>query len=80
METKGDYPGAIRIFEEIAEGAGRDLATRGELLNEVWGYESYPTTRTVDNHIATLRSKLEPNPSEPRYLLTVHGMGYKFLV
>src|SRR5437879_360492 len=48
-----------------------EVVTRDELLNEVWGYDNYPTTRTVDNHIATLRSKLEDNPSEPHRLLTV---------
>jgi len=51
---------------------------RDELLNEVWGYDSYPTTRTVDNHIASLRAKLEPDPANPRHFLTVHGVGYKF--
>ena len=53
--------------------------TRDELLNEVWGYDNYPTTRTVDNHIVTLRAKLEDNSSEPRHLLTVHGVGYKLV-
>jgi DNA-binding response OmpR family regulator len=56
-----------------------EVVTRDELLNEVWGYENYPTTRTVDNHIAGLRNKLEPDPSEPQYLKTVHGVGYKFV-
>ena len=56
-----------------------EVVSRDELLNEVWGYEHYPTTRTVDNHIATLRAKLEKNPSEPRHLLTVHGVGYKLV-
>jgi len=56
-----------------------EVVTRDELLNEVWGYENYPTTRTVDNHIASLRAKLERNPAEPRHLLTVHGVGYKLL-
>ena len=56
-----------------------EVVTRDDLLNEVWGYEHYPTTRTVDNHIATLRAKLEKNPSEPRHLLTVHGVGYKLV-
>jgi DNA-binding response OmpR family regulator len=54
-----------------------EVVTRDELLNEVWGFENYPSTRTVDSHIATLRAKLENNPSEPRHLLTVHGVGYK---
>ncbi len=56
-----------------------EVVTRDELLNEVWGYESYPTTRTVDNHVALLRSKLEDDPSNPRHVLTVHGVGYKLV-
>ncbi len=51
---------------------------RDELLNEVWGYDAYPSTRTVDNHIASLRAKLEPDAANPRHFLTVHGVGYKF--
>ena len=57
-----------------------EVVTRDELLDEVWGYDQYPTTRTVDNHVALLRSKLEDDPSEPRHLLTVHGVGYKLIV
>ncbi|MEK7406672.1 MAG: response regulator transcription factor [Acidobacteriota bacterium] len=56
-----------------------EVVTRDELLNEVWGYENYPSTRTVDNHIASLRTKLETNPADPRHLKTVHGVGYKFV-
>jgi two-component system alkaline phosphatase synthesis response regulator PhoP len=52
--------------------------TRDELLDAVWGYQSMPTTRTVDVHVALLRRKLEPDPPNPRYFLTVHGIGYKF--
>ena len=52
--------------------------TREELLNEVWGYNAMPSTRTVDVHVAWLRQKIEPNPRHPQYILTVHGMGYKF--
>jgi DNA-binding response OmpR family regulator len=59
---------------------GGEVVTRDELLDEVWGYEQYPTTRTVDNHIALLRSKFEENPSKPRHLLTVHGVGYKLVL
>lgn len=55
------------------------VTSRQQLLTEVWGYESYPTTRTVDNQILRLRQKLEPNPNEPRYLRTIHGAGYKFV-
>jgi two-component system alkaline phosphatase synthesis response regulator PhoP len=53
--------------------------TRDELLNEVWGYHSMPNTRTVDVHVAWLRQKIEPNPKHPQFLLTVHGLGYKFV-
>lgn len=52
---------------------------REELLNEVWGYNSMPSTRTVDVHVAWLRQKIEPNQKHPQYVLTVHGMGYKFV-
>lgn len=54
------------------------VLTRDQLLNEVWGYDAMPTTRTVDVHIASLRQKIEPAPHSPRYILTVHGLGYKF--
>jgi DNA-binding response OmpR family regulator len=54
------------------------VISRDELLNEVWGYQNYPRTRTVDNHILRLRQKLESDPSHPSHFLTVHGMGYKF--
>jgi two-component system alkaline phosphatase synthesis response regulator PhoP len=53
--------------------------SRDELLNEVWGYHSMPSTRTVDVHVAWLRQKIEPNSKHPQYVLTVHGMGYKFV-
>lgn len=53
--------------------------TRNRILDEVWGYEVYPTTRTIDNHIVKLRQKLEDNPHDPVHILTVHGMGYKFV-
>ena len=55
------------------------VVTRDELLDEVWGYNSYPSTRTVDNHIARLRQKIEDNVDAPRHILTVHGVGYKFV-
>jgi DNA-binding response OmpR family regulator len=55
------------------------VISREELLNSVWGYENYPTTRTVDNHVLRLRQKLEPDPAKPRYFLTMHGSGYKFV-
>jgi DNA-binding response OmpR family regulator len=55
------------------------VISRQQLLTEVWGYESFPTTRAVDNQILKLRQKLEPNSAEPRYLRTIHGAGYKFV-
>ena len=57
----------------------RRAISRDELLNEVWGYENYPCTRTVDNHILKLRRKLERDSSRPVHFRTVHGAGYKFL-
>jgi two-component system alkaline phosphatase synthesis response regulator PhoP len=56
-----------------------ETLSRDRLLDSVWGYENYPNTRTVDTHIVHLRHKLEPNPEEPRYIVTVHGAGYKFV-
>jgi DNA-binding response OmpR family regulator len=58
---------------------GGEVVTRDELLNEVWGYESYPVSRTVDNHMVTLRAKLETDPARPRYIRTVRGVGYRFV-
>jgi DNA-binding winged helix-turn-helix (wHTH) protein len=57
----------------------RRVISRDELLNEVWGYENYPCTRTVDNHILRLRQKLETEPAHPKHFQTVHGAGYRFL-
>ena len=57
----------------------RRVISRDELLNEVWGYENYPCTRTVDNHILRLRKKLETEPAHPKHFHTVHSSGYKFL-
>ena len=56
-----------------------ETLTRDRLLDAVWGYDNYPNTRTVDTHIVHLRQKLEMNPEEPRFILTVHGSGYKFV-
>lgn len=53
--------------------------TRDVILNSVWGYESYPNTRTVDAHVVRLRQKLEPEPNAPRHFITVHGVGYRFI-
>ena len=68
--------GVLRL---LAAKAG-EVVSRDDLLNGVWGYDSYPNTRTVDVHIALLRSKLEETPSTPRRLITVHGMGYKLVI
>ena len=67
----------FKLLKYLASFAGR-VISREELLNEVWGYQNYPSTRTVDNHVLRLRQKLEPDPATPRYLLTMHGAGYKF--
>lgn len=67
----------FKLLKFFARSPGR-VISREELLNEVWGYENYPTTRTVDNHILRLRQKLEPDPGNPRFFLTMHGAGYKF--
>jgi two-component system alkaline phosphatase synthesis response regulator PhoP len=56
-----------------------ETLSRDRLLDDVWGYDHYPTTRTVDAHIVRLRQKLEPNPEKPQFFLTVHGIGYKFV-
>ena len=67
----------FQLLRYFIEHRGATL-TREELLNEVWGYNAMPSTRTVDVHVAWLRQKIEPNPRHPQYILTVHGMGYKF--
>ena len=72
--TRREY----QILRALASRAG-EVVTREELLNQVWGLEVYPTTRTVDNHIAGLRAKLERDPAQPRHLLTVRGVGYKWV-
>jgi two-component system, OmpR family, alkaline phosphatase synthesis response regulator PhoP len=67
----------FQLLKYFIEHRGATL-TREELLNEVWGYNAMPSTRTVDVHVAWLRQKIEPNSRHPQYVLTVHGMGYKF--
>lgn len=68
----------FKTLKYFVQNARRAIS-RDELLNEVWGYENYPCTRTVDNHILKLRRKLERDPSRPVHFRTVHGAGYKFL-
>src|SRR5438552_1249658 len=84
MEVKRDGTPVIltaqelKTFQFLVQNAER-VISRDELLNEVWGYQNYPSTRTVDNHILKLRQKLEKDPSSPVHFRTVHGMGYKFV-
>jgi DNA-binding response OmpR family regulator len=66
------------VLQCLAARSG-EVVRRDELLEEVWDYKNYPTTRTVDNHVLSLRAKLEDNPAEPRHLITMHGVGYKFV-
>jgi DNA-binding response OmpR family regulator len=68
----------FKLLKFFASSPGM-VHTRDALLNEVWGYQNYPSSRTVDNHVLRLRQKLEPDPANPRYFLTVHGAGYKFV-
>ncbi len=66
------------ILRYLASRAGQ-VVSRDDLLNEVWGYDSYPSSRTVDNHVAGLRAKLERDAAQPEHIRTVHGVGYKFV-
>jgi DNA-binding response OmpR family regulator len=81
--TRGGRPVPLtahefKILKFFVQNPERVL-TRDELLNEVWGYQNYPTTRTVDNHIWKLRQKLESDPENPKHFLTVHSAGYRFI-
>ena len=71
-------PKEFQLLRLLAARAG-EVVSRGELLEDVWGYETLPNTRTVDNHVASLRAKLEPDAPETRHIQTVHGVGYKFV-
>ena len=68
----------FRLLRYFIEHRGATIS-RDELLNEVWGYNALVSTRTVDVHVAWLRQKVETNSRHPQYILTVHGMGYKFV-
>lgn len=68
----------FKLLRFLSRSTGR-VVSREELLNEVWGYQNYPSTRTVDNHVLRLRQKLEPDPAHPRFFVTVHSAGYKFM-
>ena len=81
--TKGEQvlelsPREFEILKYFIQHRG-ETVTRDQLLDEVWGYDHYPLTRTIDNHIAKLRQKIEAVPAEPQYLITVHRVGYRFL-
>jgi DNA-binding response OmpR family regulator len=84
MEVQRDGKVVVLTAQEfktlhfLVQNADR-VISRDELLNEVWGYQNYPSTRTVDNHILKLRQKLERDPASPVHFRTVHGMGYKFV-
>ena len=71
-------PYEFKLLKFFLQNTGRVIG-RDELLNEVWGYQNYPTTRTVDNHVLRLRQKLEKEPAFPVHFRTVHGAGYKFV-
>jgi two-component system response regulator RegX3 len=67
----------FRLLRYLIENRGRVLS-RDQILNHVWGYDYEGTARTIDNFINKLRSKIEPDPARPTYILTVRGVGYKF--
>ncbi len=69
----------FKLLRFLVQNAGR-VISRDEMLNEVWGYENYPCTRTVDNHILRLRQKLELDPTQPVHFRTVHRVGYMFVL
>ena len=71
-------PKEYEILRLLISSRG-ELVTRDRLLDVVWGYDIYPTTRTVDNHILKLRKKLEENPASPKHILSIYGEGYKFV-
>jgi DNA-binding response OmpR family regulator len=71
-------PAEYNLLTYFLQNPDRPL-TRDMILNSVWGYQSFPNTRTVDAHVVKLRQKLEPDPNTPRHFLTVHGVGYRFV-
>ncbi|HKY04465.1 MAG TPA: response regulator transcription factor [Blastocatellia bacterium] len=71
-------PRELKIMKYFIDHRG-EVVTRDQLLDAVWGYDSFPLTRTVDMHIAKLRQKIEQVPGDPRYIITVHRVGYKFI-
>ena len=73
--TPAEYNLLLYFLKNVDRALARDA-----ILNAAWGYDFYPKTRTVDAHVARIRRKLEPNPAEPRHFLTIHGVGYRFLL
>jgi len=73
--TPAEYNLLLYFLKNVDRALDRDA-----ILNAAWGYDFYPKTRTVDAHVARIRRKLEPNPAEPRHFLTIHGVGYRFLL
>ena len=73
--TPAEYNLLLYFLKNVDRALARDA-----ILNAAWGYDFYPKTRTVDAHVARIRRKLEPNPTEPRHFLTIHGVGYRFLL
>lgn len=71
-------PAEYNLLAYFLQNPDRTL-TRDMILNSVWGYEFFPNTRTVDAHVVKLRQKIEPDPALPKHLLTVHGVGYRFV-
>ncbi|MBL4850582.1 MAG: response regulator transcription factor [Planctomycetes bacterium] len=69
----------LKVLEYLLDHEGA-VVPRSELLNEVWGYDAFPSTRTVDTHVWQLRQRIELDPNQPRHFLTVHGIGYRFLL
>ena len=71
-------PREFRLLDHFIQHRG-EVVTRDQLLDDVWGYDTIPFTRTVDTHIAKLRKKIEDDPADPRLIVTVHRLGYKFV-
>ena len=82
--TRGDIPiyfstMEIKLLKYLIGHLG-EVVERNKLLDDVWGYDNFPTTRTIDNFIMQIRKKIEEDPAEPRHLITVYKAGYKFVV
>jgi DNA-binding response OmpR family regulator len=73
--TRAEYNLLLFFLQNVDRALTRDV-----ILNAAWGYDCYPTTRTVDAHVCRLRHKLESDPATPRHFLTIHGVGYRFLL